>query len=119
VPSEPDVEREKRVAAEAAAELVEDGMAVGLGDGLHGRVSARPLAARGLGIRCVATSPATDAPRALGLGRVVRPLDELEIAIDGADRVTPTVGWSRAAVRLFRRRSSRRGAAIRGHRRLR
>jgi ribose 5-phosphate isomerase A len=94
VPSEPDVEREKRVAAEAAAELVEDGMAVGLGTGSTVAYLLAPLAARGLGIRCVATSPATEhAARDLGLP--VEPfdqLDRLDIAIDGADQVTPD-GW--------------------------
>ena len=94
MPSEPDVEREKRVAAEAAAELVADGMAVGLGTGSTVAYLLAPLAARGLGIRCVATSPATEhAARELGLP--VEPfdqLDRLDIAIDGADQVTPD-GW--------------------------
>ena len=45
------VEQEKRLAAEAAAELVEDGMIVGLG--------TRVLARRRLSISCVATSPRT------------------------------------------------------------
>jgi len=94
VPSEPDVEREKRAAAEAAAELVEDGMAVGLGTGSTVAYLLAPLAGRGLGIRCVATSPATEhAARELGLP--VEPfdqLDRLDIAIDGADQVTPD-GW--------------------------
>ena len=57
---DPEVEREKRVAAEAAAGLVEDGMAVGLGTGSTVAYLLGPLAARGLTIRCVATSPATE-----------------------------------------------------------
>jgi ribose 5-phosphate isomerase A len=85
------VEREKRVAAEAAAELVEDGMAVGLGTGSTVAFLLPALAARNLRLRCVATSPQTErAARELGLG--VEPFDELnrlDIAIDGADQVAP------------------------------
>ena len=94
MPPGPDAEREKRAAAEAAAELVEDGMAVGLGTGSTVAHLLPALAARGLGIRCVATSPATErAARELGLQ--VEPfdgLDRLDIAIDGADQVAPD-GW--------------------------
>ena len=50
---------EKRVAAEAAALVVEDGMAVGLGTGSTVAFLLPALAARGLSLRCVATSPAT------------------------------------------------------------
>jgi ribose 5-phosphate isomerase A len=79
-----------RAAAEAAAQLVESGMRVGLGTG---RTVARllpALAARGLsGLRCVATSPETETA-ATALGLSVEPfdtLDRLDIAIDGADQV--------------------------------
>ena len=79
-----------RAAAEAAAQLVQPGMRVGLGTG---RTVARllpALAARRLeGVRCVATSPET-AQAASGLGLAVEPFDTLErldIAIDGADQV--------------------------------
>jgi ribose 5-phosphate isomerase A len=94
VPSEPEVEREKRAAAEAAAELVEDGMAVGLGTGSTVAFLLAPLAARGLDIRCVATSPATErAARELGLQvESFDEFDRLDIAIDGADQVAPD-GW--------------------------
>jgi ribose 5-phosphate isomerase A len=90
-----DVERHKRAAAEAAAALVEDGMRVGLGTGSTVAHLLPALAARTLsGVRCVATSPATEsAARALGL--TVEELDavgELDIAIDGADQVDPS-GW--------------------------
>jgi ribose 5-phosphate isomerase A len=85
---------EKRIAAEAAAELVGDGMRVGLGTGSTVAHLLPALAARGLDIRCVATSPGTErAARELGLA--VEPfadLDRLEIAIDGTDQVTPD-GW--------------------------
>ena len=79
-----------REAAEAAAQLVQPGMRVGLGTG---RTVARllpALAARGLdGLRCVATSPETEQV-ATGLGLAVErfdALDRLDIAIDGADQV--------------------------------
>jgi ribose 5-phosphate isomerase A len=94
VPPGPEAEREKRAAAEAAAELVEDGMAVGLGTGSTVAHLLPALAARGLGIRCVATSPATErAARELGLQvESFDRLDALDVAIDGADQVTPD-GW--------------------------
>lgn len=88
-------ETEKRVAAEAAAELVEDGMRVGLGTGSTVAFLLPALAARGLtGIRCVATSIATE-ERARQLGLPVEDfnaLDRLDVAIDGADEVAPD-GW--------------------------
>lgn len=89
------VERQKRAAAEAAAELIEDGMRVGLGTGSTVAHLLGAIAARGLrGLRCVASSPATErAARALGLD--VEELDavgELDIAIDGADQIDPQ-GW--------------------------
>ncbi len=94
MPPGSEAEREKRAAAEAAAELVEDGMAVGLGTGSTVAHLLPALAARGLGIRCVATSPATErAARELGLQvESFDRLDALDIAIDGADQVTPD-GW--------------------------
>jgi ribose 5-phosphate isomerase A len=89
-----DVEREKRLAAEAAALLVEDGMTVGLGTGSTVAYLLPALAERGLTIRCVATSVATEVQaRALGLS--VEPFEgiaRLDIAVDGADQVAPD-GW--------------------------
>lgn len=85
------VEEEKRQAAVSAAELVEDGMTVGLGTGTTVAHLLPALARRKLDIRCVATSGATeDRGRELGL-RVepFRSIDRLDIAIDGADQVTP------------------------------
>jgi ribose 5-phosphate isomerase A len=86
---------EKRVAAEAAAELVEDGMTVGLGTGSTVAHLLPAIARRSLsGIRCVATSVATE-EQARGLGIPVEEfskLERLEIAIDGADQVAPD-GW--------------------------
>ena len=88
------LEAEKKLAAEAAAEVVADGMRVGLGTGSTVAHLLPALAARRLGIRCVATSPRTERA-ALELGLSVEPfadLDRLEIAIDGADQVAPD-GW--------------------------
>jgi ribose 5-phosphate isomerase A len=84
----------KRAAAEAAAELVQDGMTVGLGTGSTVAFLLPALAARGLRLRCVATSPRTE-EAARGLGLAVEPfeaIDRLDIAIDGADQVAPD-GW--------------------------
>ena len=87
-------ETEKRLAAEASAELVYDGMLVGLGTGSTVAHLLPALAKRGLQIRCVATSPRTEyAARELGL--TVEPFDQLErldIAIDGADQIAED-GW--------------------------
>jgi ribose 5-phosphate isomerase A len=87
-------EQEKRAAAEAAALLVDDGMAVGLGTGTTVAYLLPALARRGLRIRCVATSERT-ASTARQLGLPVEPfdaLDVLDIAIDGADQIDPE-GW--------------------------
>jgi ribose 5-phosphate isomerase A len=89
-----DLEREKRAAAEAAAVLVEDGMTVGLGTGSTVAYLLPALAARGLDLRCVATSARTEAQaRDLGLAvEPFEPLDRLDVAIDGADQIAPD-GW--------------------------
>jgi ribose 5-phosphate isomerase A len=88
-------EEEKRLAAEAAAELIEDGMTVGLGTGSTVAHLLPAIAGRGLeGIRCVATSVATE-EQARELGIPVEgfsSLGRLDIAIDGTDQVTPD-GW--------------------------
>jgi ribose 5-phosphate isomerase A len=90
-----DADTEKRLAAEAAAELVEAGMTVGLGTGSTVAHLLPALARRGLeGIRCVATSVATE-DQARELGIPVEDFDRLrrlDIAIDGTDQVTPD-GW--------------------------
>jgi ribose 5-phosphate isomerase A len=88
------IEAEKEAAARAAAALVQDGMRVGLGTGSTVAPMLPALAERGLTLRCVATSVATDV-RARELGLIVEPfeaLDALDIAIDGADQVAPD-GW--------------------------
>lgn len=87
-------EDEKRLAAEAAAELVEEGMTVGLGTGSTVAYLLPALAARSLTLRCVATSVATEV-QARALGLPVEPFDgiaRLDIAIDGADQIAPD-GW--------------------------
>ena len=88
------IEREKQVAAEAAAELVEDGMTVGLGTGSTVAFLLPALARRSLDILCAATSPRTEqAARELGL-RIedVASIDRFDITIDGADQIAPD-GW--------------------------
>ncbi len=86
---------EKQLAAEAAAELVESGMTIGLGTGSTVAYLLPAIARRGLTeIRCVATSVATE-EQARELGVPVEEFDRLErldIAIDGTDEVTPD-GW--------------------------
>lgn len=88
------IDREKKLAAEAAAELVQDGMAVGLGTGSTVAYLLPALARRRLSIRCVATSVST-AQKAAELGLAVDladALESLDVAIDGADQITPD-GW--------------------------
>jgi ribose 5-phosphate isomerase A len=86
------VERQQmRRAGEAAAALVAPGMRVGLGTGRTVAWLLRALAGHDLtGVRCVASSPETEAA-AQGLGIPVEAfedLDRLDIAIDGADQIT-------------------------------
>jgi ribose 5-phosphate isomerase A len=89
-----DTDEQKHAAAEAAVLLMKDGDRVGLGTGSTVAHLLPALAARGLSLRCAATSPATEhAARKLGL--VVEELDELghlDVAIDGADQIDPH-GW--------------------------
>ncbi len=88
------VEEEKRLAAEASAELVEDRMTVGLGTGSTVAYLLPALARRQLDIRCVATSPRTE-KAASELGLRVESFDEIDrfdITIDGADQIAPD-GW--------------------------
>jgi ribose 5-phosphate isomerase A len=70
-------------------------MRVGLGTGSTVAYLLPAIAARGLrGLRCAATSPATEA-QARALGLTVEGLDELgelDVAIDGADQVDRE-GW--------------------------
>src|SRR5690242_3566203 len=69
-------------------------MTVGLGTGSTVAFLLPALAERGLNLRCVATSVATE-NQARELGIPVEPFDSIEaldIAIDGADQIAPD-GW--------------------------
>ncbi len=88
------VEAEKRLAGEAASELVHDEMLVGLGTGTTVAYLLEAIARRAPKAIFFASSPRTQvAARALGLrvhgfGDVGR----LDLAIDGADQIAPD-GW--------------------------
>jgi ribose 5-phosphate isomerase A len=88
------IARRKQAAARAAAELVVDGMTLGLGTGSTVAFLLTALGERAGELartRCVATSPETArVARSLGL-RVVEldEVGELDLAIDGADQVDP------------------------------
>jgi len=88
------IAQRKQTAARAAAELVLDGMTIGLGTGSTVAYLLAALGERSDELRqtrCVATSPAT-AATARSLGLHVGELDEvgeLDLAIDGADQVDP------------------------------
>jgi ribose 5-phosphate isomerase A len=86
------LDAEKKLAAEAAGELVEDGMTLGLGTGSTVAHLLPAVARRELkSLRCVATSVATEEhARELGI-RVedFESLDRLDLAIDGADQIDP------------------------------
>lgn len=68
-------------------------MTVGLGTGTTATYLLPALAARGLSLRCVATSPRTE-QAAAEVGLRVEPFtaDRLDIMIDGADQISPE-GW--------------------------
>ncbi|RSV53932.1 ribose-5-phosphate isomerase RpiA, partial [Sphingomonas koreensis] len=83
---------QKRISGAAAAELVENGMVVGLGTGSTAAWFVKALAARKLSdIRGVPTSDATGAlARELGIPLVA--LDDvktIDLTVDGADEVGP------------------------------
>ncbi len=89
-----DHDADKRAAADAAAAEVQDGMVVGLGTGstvAHVIAALGDRVERGLRFDAVPTSRATaDSAVSAGL-RVVdfAALDQVELAIDGADEVDP------------------------------
>ncbi len=87
-------ETEKQIAAEAAAELVEDHMTLGLGTGSTVAFLLPALARRRLDLRCAATSPRTEhAARELGLRvEMFDHIDRFDLAIDGADQIASD-GW--------------------------
>jgi len=79
----------KRLVGRRAAELVKDGMVVGLGTGTTATLFIHELAARKLDIRCVASSDAShDLAVSLGIRmESLNELPELDLYIDGADEV--------------------------------
>jgi ribose 5-phosphate isomerase A len=87
-------EEEKHLAADTAAELIEPDTRVGLGTGTTVAFLLEAIARRGVTARYVATSPQTaDAARALGITiEDFGAIDELDLAIDGADQIAPD-GW--------------------------
>ena len=94
--------------ARRAAELVQGGSAVGLGTGHAASAFLVALAdrvRRGLEVRCVATSRATEsAARDLGIPLVtLEEVGELDLDVDGADEIDPALdlvkGYGGALVR--------------------
>ena len=82
---------QKQAAGAAAAELVENGMIVGLGTGSTAVWFVKALAARGLDIHGVPTSENTGA-LARELGIPLMTLDDvksIDLTIDGADEIGP------------------------------
>lgn len=84
----------KKAAAEAAIELVEDGMVVGLGTGSTANHAIEGLGrkvAQGLRIRGVATSKNTEQlARKVGIPLVtLEEVEGVDLTIDGADEVDP------------------------------
>ena len=84
----------KRLVAKRAVEFVKDGMVVGLGTGTTATLFIRELAARGLKIRCVASSDASHAlAESLGMSvATLTELPELDVYIDGADEIARVPG---------------------------
>jgi len=86
-------DEQKRAAGEAAAQLIEPGMTVGLGAGSTADWFVKALAARGVAVLGVATSQAT-ADLARGLGIDLIDLDAagpIDLTVDGADEVGPAL----------------------------
>src|ERR1700677_181120 len=93
------VDDPKRAVGEAAAELVQSGMVVGLGTGTTSVWFVRALAARRLDIRGVPTSQAT-AALARDLGLTLVELDDvaaIDLTVDGADEIGPGLSLIKGA----------------------
>src|SRR6059058_1112542 len=100
------IEREKQIAAEAAAELVESGMTVGLGTGSTVAYLLPALAKRSLSILCAATSPRTEHRPVRHHHRRRRPDRPGRLAGQGRRRRTypgEDRGRGRGPVRRYRR----------------
>lgn len=88
---------EKRAAGKRAAELIEDGMRVGLGTGSTVRHLVEALGARGADIVCLATSAATEAlagEQGLRLASTDE-VERLDLTIDGADEIDPRLNLTK------------------------
>lgn len=90
------IEQEKRLAGEAAAELVESGMIVGLGTGSTAAYAIRRLGERvreGLRIRGVPTSLQTaELANAVGIETMdIGQVRHIDLTIDGADEIDPAL----------------------------
>jgi ribose 5-phosphate isomerase A len=85
----------KRTAAEKALELVQDGMLLGLGSGSTAKYFTEGvgrLVASGMKLRCVPSSRATaELAAELGIPIVQDLLGAVDLAVDGADEVDPTL----------------------------
>lgn len=85
----------KQAVAREAAGLVENGMIIGLGTGSTTKLALERLGARmqeeGLEVAGVPTSPAAErAARSLGIPlRTLDDVEQLDLALDGADEVDP------------------------------
>ena len=82
---------QKQAAGEAAAQLVQAGMIVGLGTGSTAAWFVKALAARGLDVRGVPTSLATaELAKSLGIELVeLDSVDAIDLTVDGADEIGP------------------------------
>jgi ribose 5-phosphate isomerase A len=85
----------KKAAAEKALELVQDGMLLGLGSGSTAKYFTEGvgrLVASGMKLRCVPSSRATAEMAAeLGIPIVQELVGEIDLAVDGADEVDPSL----------------------------
>ncbi len=86
----------KKLAAEAAVELIKDGMTVGLGTGSTAHWAIAKLGERvnnGLKIKAIATSKESDAlAKELNIPMVTfSDIGQIDITIDGADEVDPNL----------------------------
>lgn len=91
-----DLIKEKKAAAEKAVEFIESGMLVGLGTGTTVKFMIERLAGKvknGLDIKTVSTSNATSKfAESLGINVLnFSDVDEIDLAIDGADEVDPNL----------------------------
>ena len=86
-----DIDAQKKASGDAAAQLVENGMVVGLGTGSTAVWFVRALAERKLDLTCVATSSATQQlGESLGLKFAeLGETREIDLTVDGADEIGP------------------------------